>query len=227
MSKKSLNQIKNSIVVGQPIIQIISYEEKRIENHLKSLFEQLKRNQTYMYWDVNNGLVKDNQIVPGTKDPIQALNSMMKESAPGFCVFRDLNSMLKNSEAIVRKLREAYRTFKNSKTTLFLLSPDEYFHDALKKEIDIVYFDLPDYQELADLFNRFLQSMEKAGRIVELTEEQKKNFIIGVQGLTIDEAYKAFMKAFHGKSHITVDLMQTIHEEKKQLILKFYNYSVV
>lgn len=220
MSKKSLNQIKNSINVGQPIIQIISYEEKRIEGHLKSMFEQMNRNQAFLYWDINNGLVKDDQAVQGTKDPIQALNAIMKINAAGFCVFRDLNSMLKNNDAIVRKLREAYRRFKNSKFSIFLLSPDEYFNDALKKEIDIVYFELPDYNELADLFNRFIQSMQKSGRVVELTEDQKKNFIIGVQGLTLDEAYKAFMKAFHGKSRITGDLIQTIHEEKKQLILK-------
>jgi SpoVK/Ycf46/Vps4 family AAA+-type ATPase len=220
MSNKSLSRIKNSILVGQPIIQIISYEEKRVENHLKTLFEQLKRNQLAMFWDINNGLVKNNQAVPGTIEPIQALNALMKETKSGYCVFRDMNSMLKDNPAIVRKLREAYRKFKNTKTTIFLLSPNEYFHDALKKELDIVHFELPDYQELNDLFKRFLNSMVKSGRVVELTEDQKKNFVIGVQGLTLDEAYKAFMKAFHGKSHITFDLVQTIHEEKKQLILK-------
>lgn len=220
MSKRSLDQIKSSVMVGQPIIQIISYEEKRVENHIKTMFQQLKRLDSVMYWDVNNGLVKDNQILQGSKDPVQALNIVMKENKPGYCIFRDMNPMFRNNDSLVRKLREAYRRFKNSKTSIFLLGPDEYFHDALKKEIDIVAFELPDYDELDGLFNRFLRSMEKAGRVIELTEEQKKNFVIGVQGLTLDEAYKAFMKAFHGKTHITFDLVQAIHDEKKQLILK-------
>jgi SpoVK/Ycf46/Vps4 family AAA+-type ATPase len=207
-------------MVGQPIIQIISYEEKRVESQLKALFEQLKRNQSLMYWDINNGLVKDNQPIQDTKEPIQALNYLLKESAPGYCIFKDLNTRLRDDDTIVRKLRDAYRKFKNTKTTIFLLSPDEYFHDALKKEIDIVTFELPDYNELADLFNRFLQSMQKSGRVVDLSDEEKKDFVIGVQGLTLDEAYKAFMKAFHGKSRITGDLVQTVHDEKKQLILK-------
>jgi len=220
MSKKSIERIKNSIMVGQPIVQIISYEEKRVENHLQTLFTQMKRNESLKYWDMNNGLVKDNKRVEGTKDPIQALNVIMKENAPGYCVFRDLNAELRHNFGIVRKLREAYRLFKNSKSSIFLLSPDEYFHDALKKEIDIVHFELPDYDELSELFHRFLDSMVKAGRVVELTKDQKKSFVIGVQGLTLDEAYKAFMKSFHGRSRITFDLIQTIHEEKKQLILK-------
>lgn len=220
MSKKSLSEIKDSIMVGQPIIQIISFEEKRIENHLKTLFQQLKRDQSFLFWDVNNGLTKENQVISDTRDPVKAMNYVMKESLPGFCIFRDMNSILKDSESMVRKLRDAYRKFKNSKTSIFLLSPNEYFPNDLKKEIDIVMFDLPDYDELADLFRRFLASMEKSGRVVELTEDQKKDFVIGVQGLTLDEAYKAFLKAFHGKSRITPDLISYIHNEKKQLIMK-------
>ena len=220
MSKRSLNFIKNSVSVGQPIIQIITFEEKRVEGHLKALFQQLNRDQTNYYWDINNGLIKDNQFIKDTQDPLKALSIVMREENSGFCVFRDLNSILKTSEPMVRKLREAYRRFKNGKFTIFLLSPDEFFPSDLKKEIDIVSFELPDYEELADLFNRFLQSLQKSGKQIALTDTERKNFIIGVQGLTLDEAYKAFLKAFQGKNTITSDLIRFIHEEKKQLILK-------
>lgn len=220
MSKKSLNFIKQSILVGQPIIQIITFEERRVENHIKNLFEQLKRNQCQMYWDINNGLVKNDKKVPDTEDPVKALDAVMKESAPGFCLFRELNTLLRTNDAAARKLRDAYRKFKNSKTTLFIISPDEFFCDSLKKEMDILFFDLPDYDELADLFHRFTNSLQKSGRVIELTEDEKKNFIIGVQGLTLDEAYKAFLKAFQGHTRITGDLITAIHMEKKQLILK-------
>jgi len=220
MSKKSIDYIKNSVMVGQPIIQIISYEEKRVENHLKALFTQLKRDQSLYYWDVNNGLIKDNQAIKGTTDPILALNQLIRENPVGYCVLRDINPILRSSDALVRKLREAYRRFKNSKMTLFLLSPDEFFADAMKKEIDVIFFELPDYDELSDLFNRFLASMQKAGRKVSLSREERKNFVIGVQGLTLDEAYKAFLKTFQGKSRIGIELIEMIHEEKKQLILK-------
>jgi len=109
---------------------------------------------------------------------------------------------------------------KNSRFTIFLLAPDEYFPNDLKKEIDIVHFELPDYEELSDLYNRFTRSLEKSGRTIQLSDIEKKNFVIGVQGLTLDEAYKAFMKAFQGKSVITGDLISYIHQEKKQLIMK-------
>lgn len=217
---KSLNYIKDSVLSGSPIIQIISYEEKRVEGHLKMLSEQLKRGDSLLCWDINNGLVKNGQKVPETKEPVKALNYVMRDNSPGFFVFRDMNMFLKDSPAAVRKLREVYRKFKNTKKTIFLLSPDEYFHDALKKEVDIVSYGLPDYNELKNLFLRFTASMEKAGIKINLSDDEKKNFIIGVQGLTIDEAYKAFMKAFQNRKEININDISKIHEEKKQLILK-------
>ncbi len=216
---KSLAFIKNSVSAGQPLIQVISFEESRVESHLKSLGQQLKR-PNFLHWDVNNGLLHDGKSLPGTQDPIKALDYILNADTPGFFVFRDLNLMLKESPPLVRKMRETYRKLKNSKSTVFLLSPEEYSPDALKKEIDILYFNLPEYDELKGLFDRFLSSMVKSGRTVELSENEKKNFVIGVQGLTMDEAYKAFLKAFQGQKVIDISLIKYIHEEKKQLIMK-------
>lgn len=216
---EALNYIKNSVSVGQPIIQIVSYEEKRVESHLKTMAEQLSR-PNIIYWDINNGLTKDNQVIQDTREPLKALDYVLKANLPGFFIFRDIVPFIKNSPEIIRKFREAYRKFKNTKSNIFLISPDEYFPIELKKEIDIAHFGLPEYDELKDLFDRFLYSMQKSGRIVELSEDERKNFVIGVQGLTLDEAYKAFMKAFQGQKRIDASLLEFIHLEKKQLIMK-------
>ena len=37
----SINQVRDSILAGQPIIQIVSYEEKRVEGFLAKISEQL------------------------------------------------------------------------------------------------------------------------------------------------------------------------------------------
>ena len=174
---KSLQYIKDSVLSGSPIIQIISFEEKRVESHLKMLSEQLKRGDNLQCWDVNNGFVKNGRIVPETKEPVKALAYVLRAEAGGFYVFRDMNMYLKSSPETVRKVREVYRAIRNTRKTVFLLSPDEYFHDALKKEIDVISYELPDYSELQNLFLRFAGSMEKAGIRINLNDEEKKNFI--------------------------------------------------
>jgi SpoVK/Ycf46/Vps4 family AAA+-type ATPase len=55
---------------------------------------------------------------------------------------------------------------------------------------------------------------------VRLAEEEFSQFVIGLQGLTMDEATKVLMKTLLGQPAIGVELLPRIHAEKKQLILK-------
>lgn len=218
--ENSISQIKDSVLSGQPIIQIISYEEKRVENYLSQLCEQIFKTDNIAFWDMNNGLVKKGQAVENTVDPVEALEYIKKDKAPGFYIFRDMTHLIKTSHNTVRKLREVYLTLKNTKRVVFLLSPEDFFLDLLKKEVDIFRFELPDYNELEGLFIRFISSLEKSGKTINLTDDDKVKFVIAVQGLTYDEAYKAYMKAFQGQGEINIELLEKIHHEKKQLILK-------
>jgi len=217
---QSINKIKDSLLAGQPIVQIVSFEEKRIESLLKKLCQQTLKNQNIYAWDSHNGLTRNESAVPGCMEPGPALDHALKTSEPAFFLFKDLNSRLHDCPDLTRKIRECYLQFKNAKKFLFLLSPDDYLPASLKKEVDIIHFELPDYEELENLCAKFLESMEKAGVQIQLSEEEKRNFVVAVQGLTLDEAYKAYMKAFQGQPRIQIGLIEKIHLEKKQLILK-------
>ncbi len=218
--ENSTDKIKSSIQSGQPLIQIISFEEKRVEGFLSKLSQQITGSALIALWDMNNGLEVNGENIEGTSDPVAAIDFIMKDKTPRFYVFRDMTHFIKESQKTIRKLRDAYLDLKGTKRVIFLLSPEEFFSENLKKETDIFRFELPDYAELENLFNRFINSLEKSGKSIQLTAEERMNFIVAVQGLTFDEAYKAFMKAFQGVSVIDASLLDGIHEEKKQLILK-------
>ncbi|HEX7502661.1 MAG TPA: hypothetical protein VF451_04510, partial [Acidobacteriota bacterium] len=217
---QSLNLIKDSLLSGQPLVQIVSFEEKRVEGFLKKLCQQTLKSQNIYVWDSHNGLSRNEAAIPGGLEPGAALDHALKTGEPAFFLFKDLNARLRDCPELTRKIRECYLQFKNVKKFLFLLSADDYLPATLKKEVDIIHFDLPDYDELENLCLKFLESMEKAGVQIQLSPEEKRNFVVAVQGLTLDEAYKAYMKAFQGQQRIHIGLIDKIHLEKKQLILK-------
>jgi ATP-dependent 26S proteasome regulatory subunit len=217
---QSINQIKDSLQSGQPLVQIVSYEEKRVENFLKKLCPQVIKNQNIYFWDSHNGLSGNDVKIPNSKDAALALDAVLKINEPAFFVFKDLNGQLRNAPEMIRQIRECYLQFKGSKRFLFLLSADDFLPPMLKKEIDIIFFELPDFEELENLCLKFMESLEKAGVQIQLSSEEKRNFATAVQGLTLDEAYKAYMKAFQGQGRIHIGLIDKIHQEKKQLILK-------
>ncbi|HEX7502470.1 MAG TPA: AAA family ATPase [Acidobacteriota bacterium] len=217
---QSITLIKDSLLAGQPIVQIISFEEKRVESFLKKLCQQTLKNQNVYAWDSHNGLSRGDAAIPDSIDPSRALDLALEVNEPAFFVFKDLTPRLRDSQVLIRQVRECYLQFKNNKKFLFLLSPDDFLPASLKKEIDIIHFELPDYEELENLYLKFMDSMAKAGVQIQLSEEERRNFVTAVQGLTLDEAYKAYMKAFQGQPRIHIGLIEKIHHEKKQLILK-------
>jgi ATP-dependent 26S proteasome regulatory subunit len=217
---QSINQIKDSLLAGQPIVQIVSYEEKRVESFLKKLCQQTLKNQNIYSWDSHNGLSRGEAPLPDSREPSRALGLALGVGEPAFFIFKDLSPLLRQAPGLAREIRECYLQFKNNRKFLFLLSPDDTLPSNLKKEIDIIHFELPDYEELEALFAKFLESLAKAGVQVQLKDEEKRNYVTAVQGLTLDEAYKAYMKAFQGQPRIHIGLIEKIHHEKKQLILK-------
>ncbi|MBN2346816.1 MAG: AAA family ATPase, partial [Candidatus Aminicenantes bacterium] len=217
---QSLNQIKDSLLAGQPIVQVVSYEERRVEGLLKKLCQQTLKNQNAYVWDSHHGLSLGETALPDSREPGRALDQALNVGGPAFFIFKDLSPRLRHAPGLVRKVRECYLQFKNNKKFLFLLSPDDTLPTSLKKEIDIIHFELPDYAELEGLFAKFIDSLGRAGVQVRLNPEEKRSFVTAVQGLTLDEAYKAYMKAFQGQAQIQIELIDKIHQEKKQLILK-------
>ena len=153
---QSINQIKDSLLAGQPIVQVVSYEEKRIEGFLKKLCQQTLKSLNIYTWESHSGLSRNESRIPDSSDPGAALDIVLAASEPAFFIFKDLNSRLRHSPGLTRKVRECYLQFKNSKKFLFLLSPDDFLPATLKKEIDIIHFELPDYEELENLCSRFL-----------------------------------------------------------------------
>jgi len=217
---QSLNRIKDSLLAGQPIVQIISFEEKRVEGFLKKLCQGTLKNQNVYSWDSHTGLSRGEDPLADCLDPARALDHVLAVNEPAFFVFKDLTPRLRDDLGLVRQVRECYLRFKNNRKFLFLLSPDDYLPASLKKEVDIIQFELPDYDELDTLCSKFLESLAKAGVQIQLSDEERRNFVTAVQGLTLDEAYKAYMKAFQGQPRVTIGLIEKIHQEKKQLILK-------
>ena len=89
---QSINQIKDSLQAGQPVMQIVSYEEKRVEGFLKKLCQQTLKNQNIYLWDSHNGLSGSEGKIPNSKDPTQALDAALKIMEPAFFIFKDLFS---------------------------------------------------------------------------------------------------------------------------------------
>lgn len=216
----SVLELRDLIMSGTPLTEIITFEEKRVDSYIEQLSIQMLKGATPYFWDINKGLHNKEVNIPDTSDPVKALDHVIKSKEKGFFVFHDLSNMVNSSHNITRKLREAYLSIKGMGKFIFMTSTEATLPDTLKKEITIIEFSLPDYDELQKLFTKFAESAKKSGKKVNLSETEEKQFITGVQGLTYDEATRALKKVFSLRNEIDATLIETINNEKKQLLMK-------
>ncbi len=217
---RSVLELRDLILSGTPLTEIITFEEKRVDGYIDQLSRQMLKGKLPFFWDINQGMYNRELNVPETADPIKAIDYIINSDQSGFFVMHDLSLLVKGSPEITRKLREAYLSIKGAGKFIFMTATESSLPDTLKKEITVMEFDLPDYDELEKLFNKFADSAIKSGKKIILTDTEKKQFITGVQGLTYDEATRALKKVFSLHNQIDASQIATINSEKKQLIMK-------
>ncbi len=215
-----IQAIKNCIVAKYPIIYITSWEEGRVEKLLESITAAYIPNREFFVWSVSSGMRKKDEKVENTNDPLKAIEFIISYDKPAVFLLRDLHPFINQRPDVSRALRDAYQALKNTLKFIFLISPFAFLPQELKKEIEIIDFPLPSFEELGSLLNQVLSSFGAKNVRISLTEDDKKSIILALQGLTFDEAYRALIKSFQGKNTISSDVVEELHLEKKQIILK-------
>jgi SpoVK/Ycf46/Vps4 family AAA+-type ATPase len=215
-----IEAIKKCIIAKYPIVYIISWEEGRVERSLESLLQSFMPKHEFFIWSSSFGIKKKEDKIPETRDPVKAIEFVISYDKPSAFLFKDPHPFILQRPEVLRGIRDVYQSLKDTSKFLFLISPFVILPNELKKEIEIIDFPLPGFSELEELLNQALLSHQKKGIPVKVREEDKKNFVLGLQGLTLDEASRSLVKIFHGKASITADILEELHMEKKQVILK-------
>ncbi len=213
-------QLQENIVAHCPITYLLSWEENRVENVLRTILPSFYPKMIFHTWTISEGLKKDGSLIPDTSDPLQALSYIIACPEESAFLMKDLHPFIRTDPRVVRRLRDVYYSLKDKNKFLFLLSPFLYLPQELKKEIEVINFGLPELSELEKLLDEIITSALQNNVRINITDKDRKDFVIAVQGLTYDEARRAYLKAFHNKKIIDNSILETLHFEKKQLILK-------
>ncbi|MEW6368081.1 MAG: AAA family ATPase [Acidobacteriota bacterium] len=220
-TSKSHKEILRSIMGRYPLTYIISWEEDRVEKTLREVAASIpSQNFRYLSWTLTEGITEDGAIVADVRDPVAVLDTIVQSQEPAFYVLKDFHPFLKERPDVVRRVRDVYYALRNKPRFVFMLSPVLILPTDVKKEVQVVDFELPSYSDLEALFDSFGRAFEKRGASVEIAEDDKRRFIIALQGLTMNEATHAMTKLLSGKKVLDPALADVLHEEKRQITLK-------
>jgi SpoVK/Ycf46/Vps4 family AAA+-type ATPase len=208
-----------------PILYIISWEERRIENILLDVAQERRK---HLYgWAVTTGILpldgyEGPPIDPATSHPLRALEFIARSQEPAIFVLKDFHPYLdeqRNLEdfpLILRRLRELTVDLKRTGKTLVILSPVLRFPAELEKDITILDYSLPTLQELEQSLNLVLRSVREMYNLsLKLDDPTREKVLKAVQGLTCTECENVLARSLVQSRTLDVNIILT---EKKQII---------
>jgi SpoVK/Ycf46/Vps4 family AAA+-type ATPase len=217
-----------------PIIYIVSAEERRVEELLRSVAS--RRHKQLFGWTLTEGVADISTLKPlvvdgGAREPLQVLEAIAHSRESAIFVLKDFHPFLDNARlplenaVVVRKLRDLIAHLKESPKTLVLLSPVLAYPPELEKDITVLDYSLPATDELAGALDRVLRSARFLGEQgLELDEEQRSRIVRAAQGLTCTEAENVFAKSLvmHRRLDLDVIIAEKQHLIQKSKVMEFF-----
>ena len=204
-----------------PILYIVSWEERRVEEAIKKVSEKLQRQMHT--WSVTQGMAPNVRRASGpvkaTSLPgeLEALAQIHESAEYTLFLLRDFHPYMKDTR-VVRLLRDLAGRLRGRAQTLIIVSPVLNLPVELEKEVTVVEFPLPDQADIEKQLDSVIDAVKDNPNIdTEIEPLTRESLIRSAQGLTTDEIESALARSLVEDRKLTVD---KIIEEKKQIVRK-------
>lgn len=216
---EALHNIETLIQARYPILYVVTWEERRVEQGLEGICKT--RNRQFCRWSLTEGMKPS--IGPDFKPEerltgeIEALLQIKQAPEKTLFLLKDFHVYLKDNR-VIRILRDLAAKFRGDSKTIVIMGPSLNLPVELEKDITVVEFPLPTREEIESKLNDVIeQSKELPGVDLTLTNETREALIRGALGLTLDEVESCLALSLVEYKKFAIDVML---EEKKQIIRK-------
>ena len=194
-------ELETLIRARYPIIYIVSWEEKRVEDALRAITQA--RGKKMYQWTVTQGMVLNPaNRDEATRDPLAALDFVMASRDQAVFLFKDFHPFLNDTD-LVRRLRDLTYALKTSYKTLILLSPVLKLPPELEKEITVVDYALPSLEDLGHLLDGIIESVKSNPHIqTQLTTEEREAHPAGRPGPDRDRGRERLRQVPGREAHV-------------------------
>jgi ATP-dependent 26S proteasome regulatory subunit len=213
-------EIEILIRAKYPILYIVSWEEKRVEEAVQKVCTGL--NRTLHTWSITQGMKPavnraGGQTKSSLSGELEALATVYE--APEYTVFllKDFHPYMKDYR-VVRLLRDLAVRLRGRAETLILVGPSLNLPTDLEKDVTVVDFSLPEAADIEATLDRITSAVKGNTNIdTTLQPVQREALVKSAQGLTQDEIESVFARSLVERRKFDLDV---VLEEKKQIIRK-------
>jgi len=213
-------------------LSITTWEEDRVIQDIKRICtdEELIKTVRRIYtWSITEGLVAEGGRPSGKhRQPMQVLNEIEKIDEPAVIILKDFHIFLGTDQQqadyqVIRRIRDLAPILENDPTpkNVIFVSPTFSIPIELEKNIMVVDYGLPTYEEIEQVLDDMIEVNKDNPRItIDLTPEEKELVVKAALGLTIHEAESAFALSLVMDGRLDINTVDHVLDEKQQIIKK-------
>lgn len=223
ISSRALAQIKDLINAGRPLIYLLSPEEGRIVDLLRTTARTAFAAPVPLFtWSLTEGMRGDDgqAVSPDAASARGALDFIASYPGPAVFQLKDFHQPMRAADEIVRRLRDIYAACLDTGKFVFISSPIQYVPDEINREIVIIDVPLPDHDELMIFLGTEARAFTARGIEMDDSPDALLPFAKGLRGLTFDESRHALRRAAAVSSRIDAAALPMLLEEKHLLVKK-------
>ncbi len=224
--------LANLLKARFPYLYIATYEEERVVSTIRQVASDpglIRTPRTVLTWALTTGICGDDQKPrQDTKAPLRALEFIEKFDEPAVFVVKDFHVYFGQQGRpadfeVIRKIRDLVPVLKQSARpkNVVLISPSLILPGDLQKDVTILDFDLPGFTEIQSVLQEMIAANRPTGRVsLNLSPEDTERLAKAALGLTLQEAENAFARAIVSDGQLSINDLDVILEEKRQIIQK-------
>jgi len=233
MNQKATIQIGRLIRARYPVIYIVSHEERRVETTVQAIAKV--QGKPMFTWTASRGIRnQDNEPVTdeygqeiGRENPVPALEWMASYGATddnpmgdaALFLVKDLHPFFQDP-VVVRMLRDLAGDLVSTPRTVILLSPTLNVPQDCEKEIAVLDYPLPDFDELAEILEDSVDNLPDSIPVNLNGDGSRERVIKALRGLTAFEAESVLAMAVIATGKLDDSAVEFILEEKRQIVKK-------
>ncbi len=210
-------QIAELWASGAPVVYLVTAEEERAVALCRAAAEGF--DAAVATWSSRRGL---DPLAPAARDPLQALEVVLKAPAPALAVLLDFHVALRDP-AVARAVRDALPRLAAEGRCLAIVAPRLELPDGLAADTAVLRLPLPGGAELAAV----LDAVQTAHGVPPPAAAARHRLLTAARGLSEVQARRAFTRALRLDAGLGPSAVAAVLEEKKALLARGLGLTLV
>ncbi len=213
--------LKDMILAKTSLLYLLSDEDRRLEREIKVLASAFKPPFRVYVWSCTTGVTLDDEPVMPTPSLMDTLDWFMDLNESAFLILNDIHVFLKDNLPVIRKLKDTAKRIEHTYKAIFMISPIQEIPPEISSDIVLIDVPLPRPEEIDRIVAQVVSKEKHRHELkAAMTDDVRDLFIKAGAGLTSQQAQHAFRKVLAGKHAIGPTEIESLFEEKRQIVKK-------